>query len=138
MCKTFTSCGTRTHTSLYPRPHALIRCTTEAHLIQPSAACLGECELCFPGLKFDDQAQFARHLRLAHATKEGGSYICRYGENNVCKKLPLEGVSDDDYEAHVRRIHCVSLLQLRHNVHHCEKEFTLSRFVCFRYLKQKV
>ncbi|EYB86059.1 hypothetical protein Y032_0286g1401 [Ancylostoma ceylanicum] len=87
-----------------------------------------ECELCFPRLEFHDQAQFARHLRVVHSTKEGGSYICRYGNNNVCQKLPLEGVSDDDYEAHVRRVHCVPLQQSRLSVEDPhEKEFTLTR-----------
>ncbi|KAL6742263.1 hypothetical protein Aduo_015429 [Ancylostoma duodenale] len=89
-----------------------------------------ECELCYPRLEFHDQAQFARHLRVVHSTKEGGSYICRYGNNNVCQKLPLEGVSDDDYEAHVRRVHCVPLQQSRLSVEDPhEKEFTLTRCV---------
>nr|CDJ82287.1 Vacuolar protein sorting-associated protein 54 [Haemonchus contortus] len=89
-----------------------------------------ECELCLPRLKFHDQAQFARHLRVVHATKEGGSYICHYGENNVCQKLPLEGVSDDDYETHIRRVHCVPLQQSKLAVHDPrEKEFTLTRYV---------
>ncbi|XGW01766.1 hypothetical protein V3C99_014122 [Haemonchus contortus] len=88
-----------------------------------------ECELCLPRLKFHDQAQFARHLRVVHATKEGGSYICHYGENNVCQKLPLEGVSDDDYETHIRRVHCVPLQQSKLAVHDPrEKEFTLTSF----------
>ncbi|PAV62881.1 hypothetical protein WR25_23777 [Diploscapter pachys] len=64
-----------------------------------------ECAYCFPRLEFFDSSELARHLRSIHATKEGGSYVCRYGENNVCQKLPLEGVSDVDYEAHIRRFH---------------------------------
>lgn len=88
-----------------------------------------ECELCLPRIKFHDQAQFARHLRMVHATKEGGSYICHYGENNVCQKLPLEGVSDDDYETHVRRVHCVPLSKSRSSIEDPrEKEFTLTSF----------
>ncbi|CAI4223266.1 unnamed protein product [Auanema sp. JU1783] len=64
-----------------------------------------ECDYCFPRIDFYDGAEFARHLRVVHSTKEGGSFVCRYGENNVCQKLPLEGVSDVDYEAHIRRFH---------------------------------
>ncbi|KAK6753236.1 hypothetical protein RB195_012684 [Necator americanus] len=87
-----------------------------------------ECELCLPRLEFHDQAQFARHLRVVHSTREGGSYICRYGDNNVCQKLPLEGVSDDDYEAHIRRVHCVPLqLATPTTGGPHDKEFTLTR-----------
>lgn len=31
--------------------------------------------------------------------------MCRYGYNGVCASLPLDGVSDGDYEQHVRRHH---------------------------------
>ncbi|CAJ0590259.1 unnamed protein product [Cylicocyclus nassatus] len=99
--------GSKLHHGLYPR----------------------ECELCFPRLQFHDQAQFARHLRVVHCKKEGGSYICRYGDNNVCQKLPLEGVSDEDYEAHIRRVHCDPLHHSLTNIEDPrEKEFTLSSF----------
>lgn len=46
-----------------------------------------------------------RHLRQHHCTVEGGSYVCRYGYNGVCASLPLDGVSDRDYEMHVNRCH---------------------------------
>lgn len=46
-----------------------------------------------------------RHLRDRHCTKEGGSYVCRYGFNGVCASLPLDGVSDRDYETHVAKYH---------------------------------
>lgn len=36
---------------------------------------------------------------------EGGSFVCRYGYNGVCSSLPLDGVSDKDYEAHVEKYH---------------------------------
>ena len=36
---------------------------------------------------------------------EGGSFVCRYGYNGVCPSLPLDGVSDKDYEAHVNKYH---------------------------------
>lgn len=45
----------------------------------------------------------SRHLRTKHCTQEGGSFVCRYGENSVCCTLPIEGVSDTDYERHVVR-----------------------------------
>lgn len=31
--------------------------------------------------------------------------MCRYGYNGVCSSLPLDGVNDKDYEAHVERYH---------------------------------
>ncbi|KAK6041200.1 hypothetical protein COOONC_21295 [Cooperia oncophora] len=66
-----------------------------------------ECELCLPRLKFHDQAHFARHLRVVHDKRRRiRTFASHYGENNVCQKLPLEGVSDDDYETHIRRVHC--------------------------------
>lgn len=46
-----------------------------------------------------------RHLRDKHCSVEGGSFVCRYGYNNVCSSLPLDGVSDKDYEAHVEKYH---------------------------------
>lgn len=46
-----------------------------------------------------------RHLRENHCSVEGGSFVCRYGYNNVCSSLPLDGVSDKDYEAHVEKYH---------------------------------
>lgn len=46
-----------------------------------------------------------RHLRDRHCTREGGSYVCRYGYEGVCASLPVDGVSDRDYEAHVVKYH---------------------------------
>lgn len=46
-----------------------------------------------------------RHLRDRHCTREGGSFVCRYGYKGVCASLPLDGVSDRDYEAHVLKVH---------------------------------
>ncbi|CAG9535585.1 unnamed protein product [Cercopithifilaria johnstoni] len=64
------------------------------------------CDLCTEAVKkFSDRLEFAQHLRAMHCTKEGGSFICRYGPNRVCQTLPLEGVSDHDYEAHIRKCH---------------------------------
>ncbi|KAG0433097.1 hypothetical protein HPB47_020248 [Ixodes persulcatus] len=45
---------------------------------------------------------------VVHLRKEGGSFVCRYGNNDVCASLPLEGVSDEDYEAHVLKHHVLS------------------------------
>ncbi|XP_038112094.1 vacuolar protein sorting-associated protein 54 [Culex quinquefasciatus] len=56
-------------------------------------------------LAFKTPADFVRHLRAQHCTVEGGSYVCRYGYNGVCSSLPLDGVSDRDYEMHVNRCH---------------------------------
>lgn len=46
-----------------------------------------------------------RHLRERHCTREGGSFVCRYGYKGVCASLPLDGVSDRDYESHVLKYH---------------------------------
>lgn len=61
------------------------------------------CGLCL--VDFKSSKDFCRHLRQSHCTKEGGSYVCRYGANNICPSLPLEGVSDMDYENHITRDH---------------------------------
>uniref|UniRef100_A0A1I7VZE9 C2H2-type domain-containing protein n=1 Tax=Loa loa TaxID=7209 RepID=A0A1I7VZE9_LOALO len=64
------------------------------------------CDLCTRDVKkLSNRFEFAQHLRTMHCTKEGGSFICRYGPNSVCQTLPLEGVSDRDYEAHIRKCH---------------------------------
>lgn len=54
---------------------------------------------------FKSPREFCRHLREYHCTKEGGSFVCHYGPNGVCPSLPVEGVSDQDYEDHVARDH---------------------------------
>lgn len=54
---------------------------------------------------FKSPREFCRHLRDYHCTKEGGSFVCHYGPNGVCPSLPVEGVSDQDYEDHVARDH---------------------------------
>ena len=54
---------------------------------------------------FKTPHEFCRHLRDFHCTKEGGSYVCKYGANAVCPSLPVDGVSDQDYEDHVARDH---------------------------------
>nr|XP_045625589.1 vacuolar protein sorting-associated protein 54-like [Procambarus clarkii] len=53
---------------------------------------------------------FIRHIRDCHCAKEGGSFVCRYGYNGVCSSLPLEGVSDQDYEDHVLKHHAFTML----------------------------
>ncbi|XP_037957954.1 vacuolar protein sorting-associated protein 54 [Teleopsis dalmanni] len=54
---------------------------------------------------FKSVTEFVIHLRERHCTREGGSYVCRYGFNGVCPSLPLDGVSDRDYDAHVAKYH---------------------------------
>jgi hypothetical protein len=36
--------------------------------------------------------------------------VCRYGANGVCSSLPVEGVSDKDYEDHVLKHHVYQAL----------------------------
>lgn len=66
------------------------------------------CSLCWPSDgagPFRSPRDFCRHLRDNHCTREGGSFVCRYGMNGVCPSLPVDGVSDRDYEDHVARDH---------------------------------
>lgn len=37
--------------------------------------------------------------------------MCKYGYNGVCSSLPLDGVSDKDYEAHVEKYHLISTMK---------------------------
>lgn len=60
------------------------------------------CEHC-ANLTFKHIQDFVRHLRDQHCSREGGSFVCRYGYNGVCSSLPVEGVSDKDYVAHATK-----------------------------------
>ena len=65
-----------------------------------------KCSVCRSStVTFKTQREFNRHLRDFHCSKEGGSFVCRYGPNGVCRSLPIEGVSDHDYEEHVIKAH---------------------------------
>ncbi|XP_047119390.1 vacuolar protein sorting-associated protein 54 [Schistocerca piceifrons] len=72
-----------------------------------------KCTYC-KNLEFKAQQDFTRHLREHHCTKEGGSFVCHYGLNGVCPSLPVEGVSDQDYEEHVLRHHVQQPRSARH------------------------
>lgn len=63
------------------------------------------CLICNNKHIFISALEFKSHLRNFHCTKEGGSYVCRYGRNNVCPSLPMEGVDEQDYMNHVERVH---------------------------------
>ncbi|CAA97331.2 Vacuolar protein sorting-associated protein 54 [Caenorhabditis elegans] len=76
--------------------------------IQPEIGYPRICDYCQPIIELMTASEFARHIRQDHTTKEGGSFLCRYGEHGVCQKLPLEGVCDLDFEAHIRRCHTSS------------------------------
>jgi len=88
------------------------RCdTADNQTVQNSGAYVvpwKRCTLCWPSDiagPFRSPRDFCRHLRDYHCTREGGSFVCRYGMNGVCPSLPVEGVSDRDYEDHVSRDH---------------------------------
>ncbi|GMS81607.1 hypothetical protein PENTCL1PPCAC_3782, partial [Pristionchus entomophagus] len=72
-----------------------------------------KCSYCSSKTEYYDASEFGRHLRVAHSTKEGGSFVCKYGENGVCPHFPPEGVADYDYEAHLRKFHTVADIALR-------------------------
>ena len=63
------------------------------------------CLYCKQQQIFSYANDFRQHLRNLHCSKEGGSFICQYGRNNVCSNLPLEGVNEKDYLTHVDKIH---------------------------------
>lgn len=63
------------------------------------------CGVCPDKHIFRSPQDFSVHLRKYHCTREGGSFVCRYGRNGVCPSLPVDGVSDKDYEAHVEKNH---------------------------------
>lgn len=67
-----------------------------------------QCLYC-KAVTFKAPNDFIRHIRDSHCTKEGGSFVCRYGYNGVCSSLPLEGVSDQDYEDHVFKHHVFTM-----------------------------
>ncbi|XP_071079341.1 vacuolar protein sorting-associated protein 54-like [Haliotis cracherodii] len=78
------------------------------HEVQKAQVSWKKCVFCREAIVFKSPREFCQHLRDFHCSKEGGSYVCRYGMNGVCPSLPLEGVSDRDYEDHVARDHVYS------------------------------
>ena len=64
-----------------------------------------QCSVCREKTAFGSPREFCRHLRDFHCTREGGSFVCRYGRTGVCPSLPVDGVSDRDYENHIMRDH---------------------------------
>ncbi|KFM65009.1 Vacuolar protein sorting-associated protein 54, partial [Stegodyphus mimosarum] len=72
-----------------------------------SVAAWKRCNLCVD-VTFKTPQEFRLHLRKNHCKKEGGSYVCCYGKNNICGSLPLEGVNDQDYEFHVVKHHVLT------------------------------
>uniref|UniRef100_A0A5S6R214 Vacuolar protein sorting-associated protein 54 n=1 Tax=Trichuris muris TaxID=70415 RepID=A0A5S6R214_TRIMR len=67
------------------------------------------CQLCPGQTAIRSAFEFIEHLRAFHCKKEGGSYMCRYGPYSMCSTLPVEGVSDKDYEEHVKKVHLASV-----------------------------
>lgn len=45
--------------------------------------------------------------------------IYRYGLNGVCQMLPVEGVSDEDYEKHIRKCHLKKSSKLFNRLRTC-------------------
>ena len=62
------------------------------------------CKFCKP-MKFKSSVLFKMHLATSHASIEGGSYACRYGENSICSACPCVGISEVDYNDHVTKHH---------------------------------
>lgn len=49
--------------------------------------------------------------------------MCRYGLNDVCSSLPLDGVSDYDYDAHISRYHLQEFVS--QSKQSCDMEWTI-------------
>jgi len=62
------------------------------------------CKIC-PGKLFNTRTAFMAHLRSFHSSIEGGSYTCRYGDNQICNACPAVGISHTDYVSHINRHH---------------------------------
>ncbi|CAG2159096.1 unnamed protein product [Oppiella nova] len=89
--------------------------------------CWKRCAICVTSDHvFESPNEFSGHLRDVHSTREGGSYVCRYGPNGICSSLPVEGVSDRDYESHIVKCHIfpnqTKSRQLSHKLIHEVKE----------------
>ncbi|XP_058981151.1 vacuolar protein sorting-associated protein 54-like [Musca domestica] len=80
---------------------------TTAKVLESGKGAPSSWESCYycPRENFKAVNEFVKHLRERHCTREGGSFVCRYGFNGVCPSLPLDGVSDRDYDAHVAKYH---------------------------------
>lgn len=66
------------------------------------------------------------HLRVNHCSQEGGSFVCLYGENKVCSSLPVEGISDADYEQHIYKHHVFAKNKYRRHKRQTSTISTLS------------
>ena len=67
--------------------------------------------------QFKSPKEFSSHLKMVHCRREGGSYICTYGPNLLCKNLPLEGVCGKDYDTHISRYHVAPRTETSKNVY---------------------
>ena len=79
--------------------------TTPGDKIRVQKSPWSQCNVCREKTIFGSPREFCRHLRDFHCTREGGSFVCRYGRTGVCPSLPVDGVSDMDYEHHIMRDH---------------------------------
>ena len=74
------------------------------------------------------------HLRSAHCSREGGSFVCLYGENQVCSSLPVEGISDIDYEQHIYNHH---VFIFNNHQHHKRKSSSMSSIYSLNMISEK-
>lgn len=88
-----------------PFPCRYSRMTTLSDKVRVQKSPWSQCNVCRERTIFGTPREFCRHLRDFHCTREGGSFVCRYGRNGVCPSLPVDGVSDMDYEHHIMRDH---------------------------------
>jgi len=66
------------------------------------------CKFC-PDKTFKSSILFISHLHSQHASAEGGSYTCRYGDNGICNRCPAVGISQEDYRDHVSKHHVTAV-----------------------------
>jgi len=63
------------------------------------------CKICPKSRSYKTAGLFMSHLASCHSAAEGGSHICRYGDNGICSACPGVGISMADYTAHCYRHH---------------------------------
>ncbi|XP_047133571.1 vacuolar protein sorting-associated protein 54 isoform X1 [Hydra vulgaris] len=92
-----------------------------------------KCLYCKQQQYFSYADDFRNHLKNLHCGKEGGSFVCQYGRNNVCSILPIEGANEKEYLTHIEKVH----IGLNDPNHSNEENLTISKRNSLSYLKYK-
>lgn len=63
-----------------------------------------DCQLCKDVSPFATLAQFTIHLRTYHCNIHNGSYICQYGNDNICDISHISN-TENEYSEHISYSH---------------------------------